>query len=89
MIHEEKSSLESQGVWEVPNITDLPKERKTIGSCWVYTVKLLEDGSIERYKAHLVVKGFSYMFEIDFSGTFALVTGYDLLRLLIALTAQH
>jgi len=32
-MHEEKSSLESQSVWEVHDITDLPKERKGIGSC--------------------------------------------------------
>jgi len=31
-MHKEKSSLESQGVWEVHNITDLLKERKAIGS---------------------------------------------------------
>ena len=73
-MHEEKSSLESQSVWEVHDITDLPKERKAIGSRWVYTVKLLEDGSIERYKACRVVKGFSQISEIDFSKTFIQVT---------------
>jgi len=46
VIHEEKSSLKSQGIWEAHNITDLLNERKAIGSHWVYMVKLLEDGSI-------------------------------------------
>ena len=58
-IHKEKSSLELKGVQEIYNITDFLKEKKAIGFCWVYRVKLLENGSIERYKAYLVVKGFS------------------------------
>jgi len=37
-------------------------------------VKLLENGSIERYKAQLVVTGFSQISGIDFSETFAIVT---------------
>jgi len=52
-------------------------------------VKLLEDGSIERYKARLVVKRFSQISGIDFSETFALVTRYDSLRLLTAFVALH
>jgi len=59
MMYEQKSLLELQGIWEVHDITDLLKERKAIRSGWVFTVKLLEDGSIERYKAYLVVKSFS------------------------------
>jgi len=31
-MHKEKSSLESQGIWEAHNITNLLKERKAIGS---------------------------------------------------------
>jgi len=34
-MHDEKASLQSQGIWEVHDITDLPKERKAIRSCWV------------------------------------------------------
>jgi len=52
-------------------------------------VKLLEDGSIERYTAYLVGKGFLQVSEIDFSETFELVTRYDLLRLLTALLALY
>jgi len=35
---------------------DLPTGRKAINSRWVFTVKLNADGSVERYKARLVVK---------------------------------
>ena len=66
---------------------DLPSGRKAIGSQWVYKVKLKKDGSIERFKARLIVKGYSKVEGIDYDKTFALVTRYDSLRLLIALSA--
>ena len=60
---EEQHSLEEQGTWEVHETSSLPKGRKTIGSHWVFTVKLNEDGSIKRYKARLVVKGYAQIFQ--------------------------
>ena len=89
MMHEEQSSVELQGIQEVHDITDVLKERRAIGSYWVYTIKLLEDGSIERYKARLVVKSCLQIAGIDFSETFALVTQYNSLCLLTALAALH
>jgi len=35
---------------------DLPSSVKPIGCRWVYKVKHDVDGSIERYKAHVVAK---------------------------------
>jgi len=49
----------------------------------------LEDESIERYKACLVVKDFSQISGIDFSETFISVTQYDLLCLLTALAVLY
>src|SRR5882762_53775 len=43
------------GTWE---LADLPAGHRAIGSRWVFKVKHTADGSIERYKAHLVAKGF-------------------------------
>jgi len=34
-----------------------PKKKKAISSKWLFKVKLKADGSFERYKARLVVKG--------------------------------
>ena len=36
----------------------MPPGKKAIGSRWVYKIKLNVDGSLERYKARLVVKGY-------------------------------
>lgn len=53
---EKMHALMKNGIWEV---VDLPKHRRTIGCKWVFTVKCRVDGSINRYKAKLVAKGFT------------------------------
>jgi hypothetical protein len=71
------------------NINDLPSERKSIDSRWVYKVKLNLDGSVEHFKAWLVVKGYSQIFAIDDEEMFAPVTRYDTFCLILALAAYH
>lgn len=50
-------ALRKSGAWD---IIDLKNDKKTIGCKWVLTVKCkADDGSIERYKARLMAKGFT------------------------------
>ena len=81
-ILDEYQSIQDADVWEVHN--EVPEGRKPIGSRWVFKVKLNADGSIERHKARLVVKGYSQQSGIDYDETFAPVSRYDSLRLIIA-----
>ena len=37
---------------------DKPFDKKTIGVKWVFKIKYNVDGSVNRYKAQLVVKGY-------------------------------
>lgn len=76
---EKMHALVKNGIWEV---VDLPKDRKTIGCKWVFTVKCKVDGSINRYKARLVAKGFTQTFGIDYQETFATIaTIFEVLSL--------
>jgi len=52
----EIKALELNNTWV---LTDLPKHKSTIGCRWVYKVKHRSDGSIEKYKAKLVAKGYT------------------------------
>ena len=87
-MNEEYDSLISQKVWTVHDTHEVPSGRKLVGSKWVYIIKMNKDGSIERFKAKLVVKGYSQIPGLDYNKTFAPVTRYDSLRLIIALAAQ-
>ena len=48
-----------------------------MGCKWIFTIKYKPDGSINRYKAGLVAKGFTHAYDIDYQKTFALVAKLD------------
>ena len=52
---EELTALDRQGTWD---LVQLPSHKVPITSKWVLNVKTKSDGSIERYKTHLVARGF-------------------------------
>ena len=63
-------ALESNNTW---TINPLPPNKHPIGCKWVYRIKYKADGSIERYKAKLVVKGFTKKEGLDYIETFSLI----------------
>ena len=67
-ILDEISALEKNKTWDV---VSLPKEKTTVGCKWVFIVKCNSDGSLHRYKARLVTKGFNQTYGIDYFETFA------------------
>lgn len=46
-------------------MVDLPKGKEVIDCKWVFTVKHKSDGSVERYKARLVVKVITQTYGFD------------------------
>ncbi|KAG8488362.1 hypothetical protein CXB51_016389 [Gossypium anomalum] len=63
-------------------------EKKVIGVRWVFRAKFNADGSLNKHKAILVVKGYSQQYGVDFEETFAPVARLDTIKLLFALAAQ-
>jgi len=52
----ELDALESNETW---SLMDLPIGRRPIGCKWVFKTKHKLDDTIDRYKAHLVAKGYT------------------------------
>lgn len=63
---EEIEALKKNDTWE---LITLPRGKRTVGCRWVYTLKHKADRSIER--AHIVAKGFTQTYGIDYLETFA------------------
>ena len=72
------------GVWY---LTALPQGKKAIPCKWVFKRKLNADGSIVRYKARLVIKGFYQKEGIDFNAAFAPVVRASTVRLFLSIVA--
>lgn len=66
-----------------------PKNRKIIKGRWVFKVKTLPDGSISKYKARFVAKGYTQEEGVDYDQTFLPTGKPSSLRLIIALASQR
>ena len=72
--------------WE---IIVTPPYVKTIECKWVSKINIIPDGSIERYKAHLVGKRYSQVEGIDFLETFSPIVKMATMRVILTLASIH
>jgi hypothetical protein len=84
-ITEEYQSILKNDVWDfVPR----PKGKYVVTSKWINKIKHVVDGSIEKYKARFVARGFSQIEVVDYDETFAPVAKYTFIWSIIALAAS-
>ena len=84
-MEEELNMIEKNNTWE---LVDRPNDRKIIGVRWVFRTKLNPDGSINKHKARLVVKGYAQVAGMDYFETYAPVARLDTIRLVFSIAAQ-
>ena len=82
---EELMMIEKNQTWK---LVDRPAHKNVIGVKWIFKAKLNAEGSVNKYKAKLVVKGYSQEPGIDYNDTFAPVSRLDTIKLLLVLAAQ-
>ncbi len=85
-INSELESIAKNQTWE---IVDLPEGAKTLDSKWVFKTKYNPDGSFDKYKARLTVRGFKAVSSKTFEERYAPVPSMTTVRIAMALAAQN
>ena len=81
---EKYDSIVRNNAWE---IVPRPEGKSVVGSRWIYKVKQEANGSVEKYKAIFVARGFSHIEGIDYEETFAPIARYSSIQMILALSA--
>ena len=75
-------SILQNHTWE---LVDLQPKCKPLGSKWIFKRKMKEDGFIDKYKARLVIKGYSQQESLDYFDTYSPVMRINSIRVILAI----
>ena len=74
-----RAELDALALNHTWSLVPLPPGYKPIGCKWVYRIKYNSDGTIERYKARLIAKGYTQVESVDYLETFSLTAKLTIL----------
>ena len=77
-LKEELMAIQKNETWEM---VDLTEGKNAIGLKQVFKTKYHVDGSIQKYKARFVVKGYSQQQGINFEETFSSIARFETVRI--------
>ena len=88
-ITKELDGLLALKTWDDMLLDDLPSGANLMFCHFVFTVKRLRNGSIEKFKARLVANGNTQKFGVDFDQVFSTVVRASTIRLMLIVAAQR
>ena len=84
-IRKELDGLEKMGTWK---LVKRPADTNVVDTKWVLRIKKNSAGEINKYKARLVVRGFTQIYGVDYYETYVPVARLASFHLMLALAAR-
>jgi len=85
-MQDEMDALHANHTWTlVPKTSTM----NLVSSKWIFKVKTQSDGTIDRYKARLVARGFTQLPGLDYDETFSPVVKPGTIRLILNISLSH
>ena len=83
---QELNSLTMMNTWTV---IDRKERQPTITAKWLWKIKYLPTGQIDKFKTRMVARGYTQKKGINYEETFAPVVRFETLRYLLAYSVKH
>jgi hypothetical protein len=83
-MEKELQQLDDLNTMKPVSIHEIPEDKNIVKSKFVFKLKLLANGDIDKYKARLVAQGFTQVFGIDYHENFSPTPQIGGVRLVIA-----